>query len=561
MLHLVREPARRSRLSLSVLLVAVALAVPGGRAGAVDNPGDVRNCGDFATWPEANAWFWTYFPEHGDIAHLDSDGDQIPCESLPGAPTQPAPPPTSPPPSTPGPPPTRIAPPTQPGTCPRGGAPTPPPAQVGAGYWMLEDDGQVHGFGDADRLEPGVCQPSVDLAAAPGGRYWILTPNGKVHAAGGAPHHGQLDPGVLADGEQAATLAPLPNGGGYWIFTNYGRAFPFGAAVHHGDLTDIPLNGPIIASQATPTGRGYYMIGTDGGVFTFGDARFAGSTGDLILNQPVVGIAPDPDNTGYWLIAADGGVFAFDAPYRGSVPAVLPPGGRLNQPIIGGLAYGNGYLMVASDGGIFSFSTTPFLGSLGDNPPPNPIVAVAVATPPTPGPAETLAGLPRTPAFPPGGYNRDLFPTWRDLDGDGCDAREQTLLEESVIPPTIDPATCEVLAGRWWSSYDDVWITDPSQLDIDHLVPLAEAWRSGAWAWTADQRLAYANDTSNWQTLTAVTATSNRSKSDSDPSEWRPTNSSTWCAYATAWIEVKATWQLSVDEIEAIRLSEMLATC
>jgi hypothetical protein len=119
------------------------------------------------------------------------------------------------------------------------------------------------------------------------------------------------------------------------------------------------------------------MVGSDGGIFTFGDAAFYGSTGDMHLNQPVVGIAPDPDGIGYWLVAADGGIFAFDAEFRGSVPGALQPGQRLAKPVIGAIAYGNGYLMVASDGGIFAFSDRPFLGSLGNTPPPNPIVGVA----------------------------------------------------------------------------------------------------------------------------------------------------------------------------------------
>ena len=90
------------------------------------------------------------------------------------------------------------------------------------------------------------------------------------------------------------------------------------------------------------------------------------------LNGPVMGIAPDPDGAGYWLVATDGGIFAFDAGFRGSMG-----GSRLNRPVVGMVAYGDGYLMVASDGGIFNFSSKAFAGSLGDNPPADPIVAVA----------------------------------------------------------------------------------------------------------------------------------------------------------------------------------------
>jgi len=81
---------------------------------------------------------------------------------------------------------------------------------------------------------------------------------------------------------------------------------------------------------------------------------------------------PDGDGEGYWLVASDGGVFAFDAPFRGSLGGI-----RLNQPVTGMVRFGDGYLMVAADGGIFDFSDQQFFGSLGGNPPPNPITAVA----------------------------------------------------------------------------------------------------------------------------------------------------------------------------------------
>ncbi len=147
-------------------------------------------------------------------------------------------------------------------------------------------------------------------------------------------------------------------------------------AITHGDLLDLPLDGPVVASVATVSGRGYWMIGSDGGVFAFGDAEFHGSTGGMSLDRPVVGLAPDPDGAGYWLVAADGGVFAFDAPFRGSLPAVLA-GVELNRPVVALVAYGNGYVMLGSDGGAFSFSDLAFLGSLGGDPPESDVVAIA----------------------------------------------------------------------------------------------------------------------------------------------------------------------------------------
>jgi hypothetical protein len=92
-----------------------------------------------------------------------------------------------------------------------------------------------------------------------------------------------------------------------------------------------------------------------------------------------VGVVSTLSGAGYWLVAADGGVFAFgDAGFVGSIPGVLAPGVTLNAAINGMVRYGNGYLMVASDGGIFNFATDrEFVGSLGDNPPTSPVVAIA----------------------------------------------------------------------------------------------------------------------------------------------------------------------------------------
>jgi hypothetical protein len=151
---------------------------------------------------------------------------------------------------------------------------------------------------------------------------------------------------------------------------------------------------------------------------------------------------------------------------------------------------------------------------------------------------------------------------WLDLDGDGCDARADVLIDESLTPAQVDrTGTCAVVAGDWRSRYDGIGVSDPAELDIDHLVPLGEAWRSGGREWNSEQRTAYANDVDHPDQLVAVTAGSNRSKGDQDPANWRPTDRSAWCWYATAWIDVKHRWALSVDTFERDALAQMLATC
>ena len=163
------------------------------------------------------------------------------------------------------------------------------------------------------------------------------------------------------------------------------------------------------------------------------------------------------------------------------------------------------------------------------------------------------------PEEPDAGYDRERFGGW-ETQPDGCTTRERVLLDEAVEDPEVG-AACDVGAGEWESAYDGVTVEDPGELDIDHLVPLAEAWESGASGWTDEQREAFANDLDNPDALIAVTAGSNRSKGDRDPAEWRPPERSAWCDYATAWIDVKAEWGLTADPAEVAELEEMLATC
>lgn len=160
------------------------------------------------------------------------------------------------------------------------------------------------------------------------------------------------------------------------------------------------------------------------------------------------------------------------------------------------------------------------------------------------------------------GYDRALFEHWRDVDGDGCDSRDQVLKRDSISLPQVDPVNCNVVAGDWVSPYDGARWSNPSDIDIDHVVALKEAWDSGAWAWIAAQRKAYANDTSDSRTLLAVTDSVNQSKSDKDPSNWLPPLQSYTCTYLGNWIAVKVRWGLSMDSSEYGRIKNLLqSTC
>lgn len=157
------------------------------------------------------------------------------------------------------------------------------------------------------------------------------------------------------------------------------------------------------------------------------------------------------------------------------------------------------------------------------------------------------------------GYDRDLFNHWTDADGDGCNARNEVLIEEADTAPSVGSG-CALSGGAWFSYYDATSYTSASSLDIDHMVPLAEAWDSGARNWSAAKREAYANDLDFYGSLIAVSASTNRSKGDQDPAEWTPPAGYA-CRYATEWVSVKHRWGLSVDSTEKSALTSLASGC
>ncbi|TVZ76891.1 HNH endonuclease family protein [Streptomyces sp. BK340] len=196
-----------------------------------------------------------------------------------------------------------------------------------------------------------------------------------------------------------------------------------------------------------------------------------------------------------------------------------------------------------------------------------PTTANAAPSPAAAAPGETvtlpvrdaLAGLP-VQAEDRTGYERTKFKHWIDADKDGCNTRAEVLKAEAVIAPA-QGARCVLTGGEWYSPYDDRYIQGPSGLDIDHLVPLAEAWDSGAYAWSAKEREAYANDLGDARALIAVSAASNRSKADQDPSTWLPPAAGYRCQYVTDWVADKIRWGLSVDPAERAALAAVLDDC
>ncbi len=155
------------------------------------------------------------------------------------------------------------------------------------------------------------------------------------------------------------------------------------------------------------------------------------------------------------------------------------------------------------------------------------------------------------------GYSRGRFGSGWSSAGEGCDTRDRVLQRDGRNVQTT--SACRI-TGTWTSLYDGIVITAARELDIDHVVPLAHAWRTGAKTWTTTRRRAFANDLTDSQ-LIAVSAHSNRSKGDSPPDEWKPPRRAIWCLYARWWIDVKTVWQLTTTRPERTSLRSMLRRC
>jgi hypothetical protein len=154
------------------------------------------------------------------------------------------------------------------------------------------------------------------------------------------------------------------------------------------------------------------------------------------------------------------------------------------------------------------------------------------------------------------GYARSKFPHWADADRDCQDTRSEVLRAESKRAVT---GACRVATGKWVSYYDKATWMKASDVDIDHLVPLAEAWDSGAKAWNAATRKRFANDLGDRRTLVAVTDNVNQAKGDRDPAQWLPPKNR--CRYVTEWVAVKIRWSLKVDRAEKRALTRQANGC
>ncbi|WP_306371502.1 HNH endonuclease family protein [Nocardiopsis sp. CC223A] len=148
---------------------------------------------------------------------------------------------------------------------------------------------------------------------------------------------------------------------------------------------------------------------------------------------------------------------------------------------------------------------------------------------------------------PQTGYDRSLFPHWVVVDSP-CTARQVVLVRDGH--DVVTNSNCQPTSGSWYSTYDNVdWSGDVSQISIDHMIPLSEAWKTGAASWTTGERRDFANDVDSPQ-LWPVTTSVNSSKGDKDPSQWMPPNTAIHCSYVKAWVNVKYRYDLTVTYSE-----------
>lgn len=196
----------------------------------------------------------------------------------------------------------------------------------------------------------------------------------------------------------------------------------------------------------------------------------------------------------------------------------------------------------------------------GSGPPPPTVTAIPVSVPPTASAAPAFTALTVSAAQAPG-YNRALFGSaWADVDHNGCNQREDTIMRDTGATRTERKGICraDMTGHPYVDPYTGQTLTAPSQIQIDHVVSLGDAWRSGAAAWTPQQRLAYANDL---DVLWAVQAKANEEKSDKTPDEWLPPDPARRCEFVHRYVAIKIKYHLTITPATRTTLDAFAAMC
>jgi hypothetical protein len=165
---------------------------------------------------------------------------------------------------------------------------------------------------------------------------------------------------------------------------------------------------------------------------------------------------------------------------------------------------------------------------------------------------------------PPSPTSRREFnrPNWTDADQDCQTTRVEVLAAEATGPVEFeDEHRCKVISGRWRCPYTGEWTEDPQELDVDHVVPLKNAWDSGASEWSNERWQQFANALEQGEHLAAVSAKANRAKGARGPDQWLPPLPESRCPYVRDWVAIKARWELGASEAEAVAVERSLAVC
>ncbi len=158
-------------------------------------------------------------------------------------------------------------------------------------------------------------------------------------------------------------------------------------------------------------------------------------------------------------------------------------------------------------------------------------------------------------------YSRDSLPTdWKDLDGNGCNTRED-ILKKYTSEYTGRFDGCKIKSGKFYDYYNGKFLRYDKSVDtgggiqIDHIVAIGNAWISGGYKWGKDEWISYINDE---EVLIPTSSKTNREKSDKDITEWKPANNSYLCTYAEKQVEIKDKYKLTVTEKEKAELKSIL---
>lgn len=168
-------------------------------------------------------------------------------------------------------------------------------------------------------------------------------------------------------------------------------------------------------------------------------------------------------------------------------------------------------------------------------------------------------------------YERSEWKHWVSQPGTSCwDTREAVLYRDAEKGSTVlldksgsitsnKGSACSIKSGKWVDPYSGKVFTDPSDLDVDHVVPLSYTAQHGGQGWDSNKKRDYANDLTDSRHLLAASAGENRSKGDSGPSEYKPKTN--LCQYGMDWTSVTSKWNISVTQADKDSIASMLATC